>query len=124
MVMTSHLARKLTVAAAAAATLTGMVALTASQAQAKPAAHAAAAQNCMLPVLSVCAQDVEGNTRQLFRPEPIIVPPLAQAENQDDQPWCFYERPGFENPVAQLLPGQSQRFDRAVFSAKPGPCEP
>ncbi|MQY13815.1 hypothetical protein SRB5_39710 [Streptomyces sp. RB5] len=114
----SHFTRKLAVAAAAVAALAGAVALPTAQAQAAPGQ-----EECWMPVLSVCAEDVEGNSRQLVRPEEIVIPPLAKARNQDHQPWCFYGHPGFENPVAQLLPGDEQPFDRPVFSAKPGPCE-
>ena len=122
MSLTSRLTRKLAAAAATVAAVVGVVALPATQAHAQPSVRAAEL-DCWLSVLSVCAEDVEGNTRQLTKEEPIIVPPLARAENQDDQPWCFYGRPGFEDPVAQLLPREYQQFERPVFSAKPGPCE-
>jgi hypothetical protein len=64
----------------------------------------------------------EGDLRLLSGPRPVLVPPVRSAQNQDDRPWCFYNRPGFQGERRELAQGQSIG-DLVAFSAKPGYCE-
>lgn len=95
-----------------------------------PAAQAQAAPQPICPlVVGVCTwtePGFEGDMRILFDEEPVLVPPVRSATNQDFQTWCFYERPFFDNQgqMREVNAGETVNdFGFGAQSAQRGQCD-
>jgi len=117
-----RLMQKLGLFTAVAAASLGTAVLPAAQAQ-------AAAQPICPLVIGVCTwtePNFGGELRILFEQEPVISPPVRSAANQDIQPWCFYERPFFDNRGQMREINANERvydFGFDAHSAQQGRCQ-
>lgn len=89
-------------------------------------AHADAQLPCYR-IAAVCAWSEpggQGELRLLFGPEFILDPPVQSAQNQTQEPWCFYREPGFRGDERRQVQPNETAYDFGfqAYSAKPGPC--
>ncbi|MGC5402111.1 hypothetical protein ACPXCP_41050 [Streptomyces sp. DT20] len=99
----------------------GMTVLPAVSAQARPVPLCPA-------VVRACTWTqtaYEGDLRILFNEEPVVQPAARSVSNQDVQPWCFYERPFFDDQGQKREVGSGEVVSDLGFnanSAQQGAC--